>query len=720
MHWQAELSAAGAFLWDAYFCVRFMIKRLLILAMLFILPRYVNAGEYFYVSEGDRDIGHIELAVAADGFPCFDRKRLLEWKIISPDNMSELKESGCIKVKDLYPLNITVTLIEKVNLLIFTFLQSTEVKADPRLAVENRDEGITALLLNYDINYKRYEGSRYARRKRKDNQAVELSSGINFQGWRLRASQYHDNEDMRQERIRFDDLYLERDIAPINSRLHIGEGYNDTFYLDAFPYRGIRLASDDNMLPSSQGAVLPWVYGVAISDAEVEIRQGGKPVYRTMVQPGEFVLRNIRLFNKSGYISMTVKESDGITSYYDVPWNQLDNIIDKNKWRYDISSGKFTSNEGLEESTPFFLQAGAGYGLSAQTSLFGGALISPDYASHSFGIGQRLNQYGDVIFNHQYSSIASAQQGKINGEKLRLQYVTSFSKANTSIKINGDYYLQPHYNDFNSYAYNARSQYYCCEYFAKDYGFDLSVQALLSASQNLYFNLNHEKYKQAQGKRTFYSLKLMQYMPNLSFELEATYYQYNNQKNDARFGITFRIPLKMIGAENTSLNMGYTYNPYDFYQTELGASGRHLNNNLKYSLTARHGKKSRDSYQANASYRYAAGESGVRYQSGYNYARYAAHSSGSLVAHRAGITLGPTLGETNALVYARKHPHAEIPEQVDVVTDSRGYALIPDLIPYQVNVVNDEIGKEIEFGEPTEEVAKVPTLGALSYYELVN
>ncbi|WP_152526591.1 hypothetical protein [Serratia fonticola] len=115
---------------------------------------FANAGEYFYISQGDRDIGHIELDMADDGFPCFDRQKLMEWEILSPTNMSEVPETGCIKVKDLYPLNITVTLIDKVNFLFFTFLESTEVKADPRLAIEYRDEGIPAILINYDVNYK--------------------------------------------------------------------------------------------------------------------------------------------------------------------------------------------------------------------------------------------------------------------------------------------------------------------------------------------------------------------------------------------------------------------------------------------------------------------------------------------------------------------------------------------------------------------------------------
>ncbi|HEJ9060204.1 TPA: fimbria/pilus outer membrane usher protein [Serratia fonticola] len=303
---------------------------------------------------------------------------------------------------------------------------------------------------------------------------------------------------------------------------------------------------------------------------------------------------------------------------------------------------------------------------------------------------------------------------------MRLHYVANFNKANASIRLNGEYYLQPHFNDFNSYSYNAKTDYYCCDYYKKEYGFDFSVSALLGSSQSLSLNINQEKYKEDQGKRTFYSLKFMQNTVNVSYDLDLSYYQYPTQKNEMLFGITFRVPLKSMGIDNTSLNLGYSYNPYDHYQTELGVSGRHLNNNLNYRVASRKGKQSKASYQANANYRYAAGESAIRYQSGTNYALYSANSSGSWIAHQAGITLGPTLGDTNALVYSKKHPNATIPEQVDVVTDSRGYAIIPNLIPYQVNVVNDEIGQEREFGEPANEVVKVPTLGALSYYELLN
>ena len=698
-----------------------MHKKTAIALMLFSIPGCINAGEFFFIAEGERDLGHIELDVTKEGFPCFDRKKLLEWKVITPESMGELKESGCISNRDLYPLNISASLIEKINILNFIHLKPTEIKNDPRLDIKNRDNGIPAILLNYDANYQRYEGSRYARRKTKDNIEIELESGINLKKWRLRAKQYHNNEEMPQKRVKFSDIYLERDISAINSRLRMGDGYNNTFYLDSFPYRGIKLASDDNMFPTSQGALLPWVYGVALTDAEVEIIQNGMTVYRTMVSPGDFVLRNIKLFDKSGFISMIVKESDGTSTYYDVPWNQLENIIDKDAWKYDVSFGKFMSNDRMEESHPLFFQGGFGYGISAQNSLYGGALVSPGYYNHSFGIGQRLGQYGDVVLNHRVSKISSPDQGEVKGEKLHLQYNAKFNKLSTSITANGNYFLQPHYNDFNSYANSAKSGYFCCEFFKKEYSYELSLQSLITPSQNLSFNINHEKYGGEQGKSTYYALTFTQSSSLLSFDLNLAYNRYSTYKNEMRFDITFRIPLAKVGIKNTSMNLGYSYNPYDHYKKEISINGRKFNNNLNYQVAAQSGKKGKATYRANARYRYAAGESGIRYISGTDYVRYSANSTGSLVFHGAGVTAGQTLGDTNALVYARNHPDTEIPDQMDVITDKRGYAIITGLIPYQVNSVSDEFDENKFLDDnPANEVVKVPTLGALSYYELVN
>lgn len=698
-----------------------MRKSILLIFISIIIPKVIYANENFWVSADERDLGNVTLELNEKGFPCFNKGHLLQWSIITQQDLDKVNDSECITSKELYPLNIAVSVISGANILIFSSMAPTNVSVDPRLAIDNRDAGIPALLLNYDINKKKYVGQRYARRKTKNNLIAEFNTGINYQQWRLRSKQYYDNEEQDRHGIMLTDIYAEKDIAEINSRLHIGDGYNDAFYLASFPYRGIRLSSDDGMFPLSQGAVLPWVYGVANSDAEVEILQNGSTVYRTMVSPGEFFLKNIKLFDKSGSITMIIKESDGSTNYYDVPWSQLDTIFDKNAWRYDISIGQFMDYYIEETIRPKFFQGGGGYGISKNSSLHGGLLVSHGYTHSSFGIGQKLNQYGDIMLNYQYSQVNSPARNSIKGDKLRLQYAANFSRINSSIRLNGNYYLHPNFNDFNNFANGLETHDFCCEYYAKKHELDFSINSSLNASQSILININQERYTKNQGKRTLYSMQFMQTSPIISFDLNLSYYQYKTQKNETQVGITFRIPLKKIGFNNTSLNLGYSNDPYNLYQSDIGFSGRQLDNNLNYRITARHGKKTDMSYNGNVNYRYASGDSAIRFQSGKDYALYSARVAGSAVVHRGGITLAPTLGETNALVYTSKHPNTAIPEQVNVITDRNGYAIVTNLLPYQVNTVRDDFSHDAVFSdEPDNSVSKVPTLGALSYYELVN
>ncbi len=686
------------------------------------MSKTTYAKENFWVSVGERDVGNVALELNNKGFPCFNKEQLLQWEIIAQQDLEQANSTDCLTAKDLYPLNIAVSVIDHINILIFSYMESTEVSVDPRLAIDKRDTGIPALLLNYDINYKKYAGLRYARKKTKNNLVAEVHSGINYRQWRLRAKQFYNNEDQQQPTIKLREIHAEKDIPELNSRLHIGDGYSSPFYLSGFPYRGVRLSSDDGMFPLAHGPILPWVYGVANSDAEVEILQNGSTVHRTMVTPGEFFLRNIKLFDKSGAITMIVKESDGSTTYYDVPWSQLDSIFDKSAWRYDLSLGHFMDYDAVDMMTkPLFLQGGGGYGISKNSSLHGGILLSQGYFNSSVGIGKRLNQYGDIVVNYQSSQVKSPENKNIKGDKIRLQYAANINQINTSIMLNGDYYPTPNFNDFNSFSYGKDSYYFCCEYYAKKYGFNFSINSSLNSSQNLRVNINQEKYKKDQGMRTLYSMQFMQTSPTISFDVDLSYYQYKTQKNETQFGITFRIPLKKIGIDNTSLNMGYSYDHYNLYQSDVGFSGRQFDNNLNYRVSAKHGKNTGMNYSGNANYRYDSGESAVRYQSGKDYSLYSVQTAGSIIAHRNGITLGQTLGGTNALVYSRKHPNTAIPEQVNVITDRNGYAIITDLKPYRVNTLRDDFSQEvIFFDEPDNSVSKVPTLGALSYYELVN
>jgi outer membrane usher protein len=77
---------------------------------------------------------------------------------------------------------------------------------------------------------------------------------------------------------------LQRDIIPLKAQLR-GDSSTGADVFDSISYRGIELASDDEMLPDSLRGYAPVVRGIARTNAQVTIRHE-HTLYQTSVSPG--------------------------------------------------------------------------------------------------------------------------------------------------------------------------------------------------------------------------------------------------------------------------------------------------------------------------------------------------------------------------------------------------------------------------------------------------
>ena len=81
------------------------------------------------------------------------------------------------------------------------------------------------------------------------------------------------------------------------------------------------------------------------------------------------------------------------------------------------------------------------------------------------------------------------------------------------------------------------------------------------------------------------------------------------------------------------------------------------------------------------------------YAQGDRYRQYSGGIRGALVAHRDGLTLGPSVGDTFALVEAKGASGAAIRGGQGARIDGNGYALAPSLSPYRYNPISlDPVG----------------------------
>ncbi len=165
-------------------------------------------------------------------------------------------------------LNITIPQI--------TLLSSAHGYIPP----EEWDEGIPALLLNYNFTGNRGNGN--------DSYFFSELSGINIGPWRLRNNGYWNyfrGNGYHSEQWNNIGTWVQRAIIPLKSELVMGDGNTGSDIFDGVGFRGVRLYSSDNMYPDSQQGFAPTVRGIARTAAQLTIRQNGFIIYQSYVSP---------------------------------------------------------------------------------------------------------------------------------------------------------------------------------------------------------------------------------------------------------------------------------------------------------------------------------------------------------------------------------------------------------------------------------------------------
>ncbi|WP_354678701.1 fimbria/pilus outer membrane usher protein, partial [Cupriavidus plantarum] len=180
------------------------------------------------------------------------------------------------------------------------------------------DDGVTAAMLRYDASV---YGTRYSQASAGTSMQAYagLRGGINLGPWRLRhdgnlSAASRDGGDGRttyRTTYRAMQTSLQRAIAPLDSQLTVGDGFTDGTLFDSVGFRGIRLASDDRMLPESRRGFAPAVRGMANTNARVQIRQHGTLLYETTVAPGAFEIGDLYPTGYGGDLDVSVTEADG-------------------------------------------------------------------------------------------------------------------------------------------------------------------------------------------------------------------------------------------------------------------------------------------------------------------------------------------------------------------------------------------------------------------------
>ncbi|CAI1222912.1 Outer membrane usher protein fimD precursor [Serratia fonticola] len=616
-------------------------------------------------------------------------------------------------------------------------------KARGNIAPERWDSGITAGLLNYN-----YTGSemRSNNGSPRNYSYLNLQTGFNLGAWRLRDNttwSYSSGEGYKENRWKHINTWLERDLVAWRSRLTMGDSYTAGDIFEGINFRGIQVASDDNMLPDSQRGFAPVIHGIARGTARVSIKQNGYEIYQTTVSPGAFTISDLYAAGNSGDLQVTVNEADGSVQVFTVPFSSVPMLQREGQIKYAVIAGQYRSGN-KQQDNPTFFQSTALWGLPEGLTVYGGTLVSNDYRSFNLGLGKNLGYLGAVSADITQANATLPDSSKPQGQSLRFLYNKSLNELGTNFQLVGYRYSTQGFYSLSDTAWRRMNGYSV-----------VSDDGVINIKPKLtdYYNLNYSKRGRLQATvtqqvgraSTVYLTGSHQSYWNTDRFDEQFQIGYNSTIKDISWSLSYSLSKNAWSEEKDQLlafnvNIPFSHwmrsdtrsafrNASTSYNTSIDFMGRTTNtaglygtlledNNLGYSIQTGYATGGIGNAGATGNtalnYRGVYGNANVGYShSGGNKQVYYG-VSGGVLAHENGITFSQPLNDTMVLIKAPGAKNVSVENQTGVRTDWRGYAVLPYAMDYRENRISldtDTLANNVELEEPV--LSMVPTRGAV-------
>ncbi|NNS04954.1 fimbrial biogenesis usher protein [Klebsiella pasteurii] len=629
--------------------------------------------------------------------------------------------------------------------LYLTFPQSVmNDKARDFIAPELWDDGINAGFINYN-----YTGNNVKTGNNANNNYayLNLQSGVNIGVWRLRDNSTWSNSSAinsnNNKKFQHVNTWLERDIKILRSRLKLGDSFTNGDIFDGVNFQGIQITSDENMLPESQKGFAPVVHGIAKTTAQVSIKQNGYEIYRNTVPPGPFAIADLYAAGNGGDLLVTIKESDGSSQAFSVPYSSVPVLQREGHVRYSVTSGRYRSGSSQQQK-PGFIQTTMLMGLSNGWTVYGGAQLANRFRSLNLGLGKNLGILGALSIDTTQANSILPDDSEHNGQSLRFLYNKSLSETGTNIQIVGYRYSTRGYFNFADTTYSKMKGYdvktqdgvihvepkftdYYNLAFKKRGKLQLSITQQIGNISTFYISGSHQSYwntnKADEQLQTGFNTAFGDINWTLSYSLNNNAWQ---QGKDQVIATNINIPFSHWTQSNSKSiwkngNASYSLtNDHNGRLSNLaGLYGTLLDdNNLSYSMQTGYtsGGDVKGGYSGYTALNYRGGYGNVNLGYSHNDGMRQVYygMSGGILAHANGITFGQPMNDTFVLVKAPGASNVKVENQTGVQTDWRGYAVLPFASSYRQNRValdTNSLPNNVDLDDSV--VNMVPTHGAI-------
>jgi outer membrane usher protein len=596
---------------------------------------------------------------------------------------------------------------------------------EARGSVPNSDlsAGETVAFTNYDTNYYRTRASGNTT----DSTYLGLNSGINLGLWQLRQqSSYTRYTSVRSpSNSRWNSIrtYVQRPLPSLRSQVTLGESFTSGSLFSSLGFRGILFETDDRMLPESQRGYAPTIRGVASTTAKVSVRQSGVQIYQTTVVPGAFIIDDLYPTSFQGDLVVEIQEADGRVSSFTVPFSAVPDSMRPGRSNLSLAAGQ-VRNIGNSNATFADLTYQAGLNNAITTN--SGIRVSDGYQA-LLGGAVFANQLGALGVNAVYSR-ANLWGDMLDGWRLGTTYSRTFIPTATTLALAGYRYSTQGYRDLSDVLglrnTNENNKVWSSNTYQQSNQFVATISQSLGEYGQLYFSGSTSSYRGGRGRDTQYQMTYSHSYNNISYNLSlgrqqtgstrygvqsADYVSSGRTQNIAMFSVS--IPLG-AGSRSPILSSSVSHSTGDNgdtgYQVALtGTIGE--DQSLSYTVNGAFDSGGTGaSFGTNLTKQMSMATVGGNFSQGNSYTQGGASVRGAAVLHSDGVTLGPYLGDTFALVEADGVKGAEVINGMGARINNFGYAIVPSLVPYRYNDISlDAKGIENASVELTENQQRV-------------
>ncbi|WP_267225492.1 fimbria/pilus outer membrane usher protein [Dyella silvae] len=673
-----------------------------------------------------------------DSLPCFDADALarygVDWKKVRADTQRPALKAVpagpfCGPLSDYIPdaSSSFDPSTQELSLSVPQFYtrQAARGYVDP----SQWDAGITAATLSYNANVYRsnHSGSGLTSGYLGINASLNVGSWhltqLGSLNWASRGGTHYQNTA----------TYLQHDIPSLQAQLAIGDTYTTGALFDSVRLRGVNLISDDRMLPQSMRGYAPVIHGVAETNAKVTIRQRGYIIYETSVAPGPFSINDLYPTGYGGDLNVDITEADGRIKSFSVPFSAVPQLLRAGQSQWNIVAGKIHQQNLKDE--PNLIQATYQRGLNNRITGYTGVVIASGYVSALAGAALNTN-IGAFSADVTLARNSLPGQPSTDGASFRLGYNKNIIETGTNFAVAAYRYSTPGFvglsdavvlRDAAARGYsNALTQ-------RQRSRLDLSINQTLGDRYGyLYVAGSVRDFWNRSGRQVDFSGGYSNRWRSISYNLSVqrsrdsvqgfTMSNLSNRipgapdgyivpviptRRDTSVFFSVSMPLGQT-LRAPSFNAMYNHSEASGSSTMASLSGTAgADNRFAYGATMSHANGS-NTYSLNGQYNGSKGNVAAGYSKGGGYQQWNAGLTGGMVVHAGGVTLSPSLGDTVGVVDAPDAAGASVSSAQGAVVDSRGYAVVPYLAPYELNTVAlDPKGTAagVELKETTQSVA---------------